>query len=244
MKTYRTAKIIMFTLAGCLISCLSFSQNSHLGEPEMNQTLFGNFDQSKDVFTVTARGLGGANVMGSPMLLSGWAKGDVSFYNGKVYRNADLEFDLVRNELHFKDGDKALSFTEAVKAFTITDTSGGTSRIALFNSEYPAYGMRKSAFYLVFANGPRVHFISYISKHVSELYQYNAGSKQQYKITEDWYLYDVQTDELHPINATLKSVQKQLHNMAPNLDYLLTGITTKQVTEAQVASIVNRINSE
>ena len=237
----------LLALTCCLLIVhKGISQDSHLGTPDPNQMSFVNFDPSKDVFTISAGrvNIDPADIEGSPFLISGWRKGNVSFYNGKMFKDADLKFNLVKNELQFLKDDKPLLFADAVKAFMILDTADGETRKALFNSGYPSYGMHNTkSFYQVLAMGKNVQLLKYLSKRTAETYEYNVNAKLSYKLTEDLYLYDVKNDKLQFINATANSIEKTLKDIISADVHELVKTKSKKLSENDIVDLINKVNS-
>jgi len=248
MKTFISyIKPIIAVFTSCIIIGKSTAQDAHLTTPDPGQMAFVNFDPSKDVFNLSGAriNIDPSDIAGDPFLLSNWVKGNVSFFNGQYLKEADLKFNLVNNELQFLSDGKALVFAQPVKSFTLVDTAGGVTKRAWFLSGYPEFGMHKTnAFYQVLAIGPKVHLIKFISKHTTEMYQYNVNAKLSYKTVEDLHLYDVKNEKIQFINPTANSVEKGLSDFSSNIHELVKAKGSKKLSENDIIDLVNKVNSQ
>lgn len=64
------------------------------------------------------------NVKGSPYLYEDWEKGDVTLASGRKFESIDLMYDLIANQVIFKDSDgESKLFSQPIKTFNIVKSS-------------------------------------------------------------------------------------------------------------------------
>lgn len=87
------------------------------------------------------------NINGSPYLNDEWGKGVVKLNGGKSYRNVDIKFDELEQQVVIKgENDLIYKFVDTVKEFNINYVVEGNVHTAHFIS---GYGDNKNAFYEV-----------------------------------------------------------------------------------------------
>lgn len=247
MKTrFMCIKSVLLFCLSCIVSLITRGQDAHIATPDPGQISFVNFDPAKDVFTMSGSRISTYDpsvVNGSPYLLPYYVKGTVVFVNGKVYREGLLQFNLASNQLEFLNNGRPLVFAQAVRYFTLVDTTGDTTKTAWFNSGYPEFGMHnQNTFYQVLAIGTRIQLLKFISKHPSEQYQYSSLPKLFYKQSEDLIIYDQQSQEMRYITKSSGSVEKALEKINPKAAQMVQETGKKKLSEDDIIAIVEKFN--
>ena len=229
-----------------LFSFKGYSQNYHLVNPDIDQLAFTSSDE---LFRINARRVftdkSDLND-GSAFLYTTWRKGIVNFKNGKQFRDADLEFNIVKNELYFKRDGVANSFLEPVTSFCFFDTSATVPVITVFRNGYPLFGEHTSGnFYHVLSMGPEVHFIKYISKTRREVYEYGGVAKWEYISRQDAFLYDVKANALHLIRYDMQSIKNAIPAYAAGIEkWLKENKKRKSLSDEELIEITSQINKQ
>ena len=129
---------------------------------------------------------------GSPMLNPDWGSGIVYFRSGKQTKPMEVQFNLQRNQLTFREGNKVMSFSDPVSAFRIIYVFQDSLHSQMFRSGYPAdHGRQDDFFYQVWVDGERYQLLSDRSMQAIDAYTYLGGEKMEYRHTEVFYLFDV-----------------------------------------------------
>lgn len=137
---------------------------------------------------------------GSPLLNPDWGSGIVYFRNGKQTRPMEVQFDLQKNQLMFRDGNKVMAFTEPISAFRVVYVFEDSLHSQFFRSGYPPdHGRQSDFFYQVWVDGERYQLLSDRSMQTVDAYTYLGGEKLEYRHMEAYYLFDVQKKSFIPI---------------------------------------------
>lgn len=245
-------KFTLFTRPVLLVSCVIFfsitasaQQEQTVDNPDPNQI---NYTGSPDGFRLL---IGNFNSPGNKpgiddntLLYPGWLSGVVNFKNGQQLRDAELKFDLVRNELYFKKNNALNTFVEPVSGFFLVDSSGGINKVAVFKKGYPAFGQRSDkTYYLVLAGGRRFDLLKYVTKNRRSVYEYGGPPRTEYRISEDLFIYDVTNNSLHLVNNTASSIKKALPVLAPAVDRLLQNKNGKHFDMEELVNLINQVNN-
>ena len=57
---------------------------------------------------------------GSPFLNPDWGTGVITYRDGRVFNNVEMQYNLMNNELYFKKADEIFLFTDTVSSFQVT----------------------------------------------------------------------------------------------------------------------------
>ncbi len=222
-----------------------YAGDDHLTAPDPNQTSFYSPDgKPHDTFTGVATNFNNvSNMQGFPYLIAEWVKGVVYFKNGKQYNTGDLQFDWVKNELHFKYNNRTCTFVDTVAEFLLFDTSAN-GVTPDFRAGYPSFGKpTKNLFYQVIKDGPKFQLLKYWSKHEREVYTYDGPYAKQYFKVEDWYMYDVKNNQLKYINLKANSVEKAFPAYAETIKKLSPENKGKRITPDELLTLVESLNN-
>lgn len=142
---------------------------------------------------------------GSPMLNPQGGSGIVFFVDGKRTPPMDLQFNLQKNLLTFREGDAYLGFAQPVRAFRMIYIYADSLKDELFRNGYPPRQGRSDRFYYqVLADGPLYQLLAERSMQLVDAFTYLGGEKQAYKHMEAWYLYDVRKQRFHTVRPGKK----------------------------------------
>lgn len=145
--------------------------------------------------------VGKDNVKGFPFLHEENAKGWVKLKSGIRVTGFNLQMDLYNNALYFIWNGEYYQFAEPVMECQLAFPDNEDSLRYLFRSGYPVFGDRPATtLYQVLADGPRFQLLNYIRKNKVDIATYGTTINQEYKQSSEWYLYDVQTQELQAVS--------------------------------------------
>ena len=182
-------------------------------------------------------------VAGSPVLNENWGTGRVKLANGFVLTNADLQFDLFSNQLHFKRNNIAYAFADALKEFSMEFKDSDQVRAVTFRSGYPAIKKKtESTFYQLIAGGDKVQLLNYVSKEIRENYTYMGPVRKEYQLNNAWYVYDIKTGTIQNINLSKTSLLKALPAFAEAIHLFADSKNYKLKSEKEVIELFAVLN--
>ncbi|MCC6288545.1 MAG: hypothetical protein IT249_11740 [Chitinophagaceae bacterium] len=234
--------VLFITFSVYAICAAQTSTNHTITNLDPNQQAF---NSSEGVFSLTGTRVGNNKppIENDALLYTDWMKGIVNFKNGKQFKDAQLKFNLVKNELYFNNNNKPNLFADAVSSFYIIDSVGGVARIAFFKNGYPALGEKnEQTFYLVMTAGPVVELLRLISKKSRETYEYGSSGKAVYEITEELLLYDVKANTLKFVKNNAASLSKAMPAYATVIQEALK-TRSKHLSDEEMIEAVRQINN-
>ena len=108
------------------------------------------FDESYDASGKPFAKNPNSNVDGIEVLNQNWGKGDVKMTRNKSFDNAELQFNIVTQQLSFRKEGNVFAFGDNVLSFTITYDLNGKSQWVYFKNNYPEIDKQtNSSFYQV-----------------------------------------------------------------------------------------------
>ncbi len=240
------AGILAFLLSFvCLNNGYSqYALNTHLNTPDPAQSSFYSPDgKPHDNFTGMVTNFNDvANMKGSPFFMAEWLKGVVYFKNGKQYNTGDLQFDWVKNELHFRHNGKTCIFVDSVDEFILFDT-GANRQAADFRNGYPAIGLQsKTSFYQVVASGSKFQLLKYWTKVEREIYNYGDAYAKEYSKAADWYIYDVKNNRLRYTTLKQASVKKAIGDFRGSINNPLGQNNGRRLSADSLILLINNLN--
>lgn len=237
-----TILLLLFTAFSFCIA--QTSTNHSITNIDPNQQAFNSSD---GVFNITGTRVGNKNspVENDALLYADWMKGIVNFKNGKQFKDAQLKFNLVKNELYFNNSNNVPNlFAEPVNSFYIIDSLNGVARIAFFRNGYPPFGERNDkTFFLVMNSGPSVHLLRLISKKIRESYEYGSAGKAVYEIKEELFVYDVKANTLQSVKNNIGSLTKALPNYTNTIQQTLKD-KGKRLSDEEIIEAIREVNKE
>jgi len=189
-------------------------------------------------------GVRNMSTAGNTKFATDWLSGNVVFKSGKQITDAELEFDVSKNELHFRQNNKAYIYAEPVKEFSLFALLKNDLRAFRFKSGYPDFGRQNAnTFYLVLTTGTHYELLKYLSTQVNEVFQYSSSTDRTFKIVEDWYVYDVANNKLLLLPAkNAQSLKKVLPQYEGIIEKAISEKKEKHWTEQEMIELVNEIN--
>ncbi|MEO5891755.1 MAG: hypothetical protein ABIQ31_16020 [Ferruginibacter sp.] len=244
MKTTTiSSRLFILAIAFFSFSSTSYCQDQSITNPDPNQLAFTN---AANVFTLTGTLIDPNSkyrIDEHALLYPYWLKGVVNFSNGKQLRNIDLAFNMISNELYFKNNNRPNLFADTVRSFFIIDTLNGASDVTTFSNGYPDLGLlTDKSYYQVITLGPVAHLLKYVSKKKRESYQYGSASKIVYDVTEKLFVYNVKNKSLQPIKNTTASISRALPMYANVLQQSIGNKNEKHLTEEEIATAIRQVN--
>lgn len=117
------------------------------------------------------------DVEGNPYLTDNWVSGIVTLASGEIYKDVQLKYDLVKDELLFQNSKgESMSFMKPVNKFTLFGLPGNESKVLQFSNGFKAVeGATAETFYQVLAVG-ETPLLKRIFKVVTETKSFNSAS--------------------------------------------------------------------
>jgi hypothetical protein len=200
-------KTILFFAAGFLVCSIGVQAqftNGNLGARSFMgaETIKGR---------VAQRGGPIEEAIGSPLLNPDWGSGIVSYRDGRMFKDVELQYNLMTNELYFKKAEEVFLFTDTVSFFQVTYAVKDNVKTEKFQAGYPAVDkLDNGQFYQVLSEGPKVHFL--LHKYVKriESYHYSEGKKINYFTYEDYYIYDAAEKIMKKVKKSEEAILEAL----------------------------------
>ncbi|MBL0355378.1 MAG: hypothetical protein IPP72_00135 [Chitinophagaceae bacterium] len=195
-------KNIAAVFALALISTHVFSQD-HAGGSVSVDPMGQNIAFAEAYDQKTGKPLTEVNkqVFGSSLLNDNWGNGEVLLQNNFLFKNLELQFDLYKNELHFRKNDIVYLFVDSIKEFSMKFKDSLEMRSVVFRSGFPSIQKKTGAsFYQVIADGSNVVLLNYVTKEVRENYQYLGPLRKEYELNNAYYIYEVKTGLMKSIS--------------------------------------------
>ncbi len=240
-----------------IVSALVITSTTAIAQQQTQSVSLTNIDPTQPAFTASNNsgdlsspymfsitGIKNMSTSGNKKFATDWLNGNVLFKSGKQIANAELEFDVASNELHFRQNNKAYVYSEPVKAFSLVALIKNESKTFLFKTGYPDFGRQNdNTFYLVLTSGKKFDLVKYLSVTVDEQFNYNSNSERTYKIMEDYFVYDAAARKMLLLNAknaqSLKKIFPQYENA---IDKAMSEKKEKRWSEQELVNLVNELN--
>jgi hypothetical protein len=179
------------------------------------------------------------NVNGSPYLVDNWAKGIVKLSNGQTFKNVDLKYDQVEQQLVFKaNGGKLFNFTDTVKEFKVSYLVDNKIEEKYFRSGYIG---NKKAFYEVITDG-RIQFLKFTAKVIKNNHGYGESDKvKSLDVTDYYYFY--KDDKLIRVKRDDKSVLAAMGDKEGEMEHYVAGNKLNMKKSEDIAKAVMHYNS-
>lgn len=184
------------------------------------------------------------NIEGSPYLHADWGKGMVKLSDGTTYKQIELLYDQVSDELLFKGPDGQMrSFVDTVKEFEIqlpSENAGLTSHI--FRRGYTSLNRSADgAFYEVLTDGA-TQLLKRTTKAILEETTYSSATKIK-RFHENVTYYISKNEKLTKIKPDKKAVIAALSDKAPEIEKYLKEKKPDLKKDAELAALVTYYNT-
>jgi hypothetical protein len=225
MKKIITAFLILLSLAG------------------FTQTVVTSSNQVYAVTDINGKRLPatGPRIEGNPMLNSDWGTGMVKLKNGAWVNDVPLQFNLEKNELYFQRNNETYSFAEPVQEFVLAYQEEGEKYSKHFRAGYPAVSKHnEEAYYEVVSEGPKVHLLRKLTKIVEDRNEYGVGNGKTFKLTSQFYVYDVNRKAMQRIKRDVSSLKEALPDLKSQIEQLQQ--TQKAKSEEDFIRFIQSLN--
>lgn len=184
------------------------------------------------------------DVEGSPFLFEDWTKGVVKLANGKTYSDVLLKYDLVADQLLFKDlkSDQALEFIDPLVEFKLQATLAGNNDLLLFRNGYmAANGQSTTSFYKVLFDGG-TQLLKRNEKRITETKEYSSASiVKKFDESETYYL--SRNKEVIKIKKDKAQVLSALVNHTDKLEQHIKAQKLNLKNEADLVKLIAYFNT-
>lgn len=182
-------------------------------------------------------------VNGSYMLNEHFEKGVVKFKNGQQVKDVLLNLSLLNNQLYFKQDTSEMVFILPVDQFVIPVAADGQYQPYLFKNGYPPIkNQTGKTFYQVLCDGLKLQLLKYAYKTPQERYQYGTAGKNEYKLEERLFVFNVLENKILEINKNEKSVIKSLPGFQSAIQKFQLQHNVKFTKNEELVSLIDFIN--
>jgi hypothetical protein len=186
-------------------------------------------------------GINYTDIKGHPYLFENWTEGTVKQNNGKSYTSVQLKYNLLRDELFFKDirTEQLLAFVIPVVEFKLNDKEKGS---ILFKSGYKAIdnNSEKSYYQVLFDGGTQL--LKRTSKKINEEKPFNSASTiKSFEVLTFYYISNNNT--LIKIRKDKKSVLAALANQSAALENYIQEKSLNLKNEEDLIQLIQYYNS-
>jgi len=181
------------------------------------------------------------DVKGNPYLFENWTEGTVRLTNGKSYTSVQLKYNLLRDELFFKDikTDQLLAFVIPVVEFKINDNEKNS---ILYRNGYKAIdnNTEKSYYQVLFDGGTQL--LKRTSKKVNEEKPFSSASTiKSFEVLNFYYISN--NNALIKIRKDKKSILTALANQGSALEKYLQEKSLNLKNEEDLIQFIQYYNS-
>jgi hypothetical protein len=190
------------------------------------------------------RGVKYTDVNGNPYLTEQWTKGTVLLKNGRKYANVQLRYDLVGDEVLFKDekSQQMMSFTDPVIEFQLNTESENAASPMIFRSGYVSDdGIGTKAYFQVLCD-QGVKLLKKQVKVIIETKEYSsATSTKNFSESTSYYLY--KNNKAVKIRKDKKQIFSVLGNQTDALEKFIKDNNLNLKNESDLIRLVAHYNS-
>ena len=171
---------------------------------------------------------------GSPFWYDQWKKGILRLKDGRAFKDMDMKYDIVGEQVVFERSGVVLRFNDPVSEFTLGNE--------LFRSGYQAAdGRTEQSFYQVISDG-NVQFLKRINKTVTENKPYGSATLQKEFTSSEGY-YIARGKQLRKVRKDKRSIFEALGNRSAELEQFAASKKLNLKDDADIALLVNYYNS-
>lgn len=182
-------------------------------------------------------------VEGSPMFLEKWFDGKVILTKGKVFSEAQFQFNLATQQLFFKKDSTVFAFTEPLVSFTFKQDQKGIAQSFQFKNGFPAIGKWGSnCIYQVLVEGTKLQLLKLEEKKEQEQYVYNQPAKWVYKTQISWYAYLPATREIREVKNNISELAKTLPEFESGIQGFTVNKKGKKLDEPTLSLLFESLN--
>lgn len=162
-----------------------------------------------------------SNIEGYPYLFPKWCKGTVRFQDGRTVKQIDLKYDLVADELLFKDlkSDEALRFADQVAEFQLDSSDVNQVPMHFKNGFKPAFGNSALSYYQILFDG-KTQLLKKKEKSILERKVYNSAvSTKTFEEDETYFI--GRNNEITKFKRDKKQILTLLSDHAAEIEQFL-----------------------
>ena len=198
----------------------------------------------QDVQGKVVRSIKYTDVQGNPYLFEQWVNGTIRLGNGKSYTNVPLRYDIVSDELQYKDNksDQALNFIDPVVEFQLMPgTESGESPMIFRNGFISDDGTSVKAYYQVLFDGA-LKLLKRNTKVIFETREYSSAiTTKTFREEEYYYLY--KGNKTVRIKKDKKQVLATLADRATELEAFIKNNALNLKNESDLVRLIAHYNS-
>lgn len=179
-------------------------------------------------------------VDGSAYLYDDWRGGIVNTTANKSYRNVNIRYNILEDEVYFEGGEGALSvFTQPVKEFVIPNKEGESH---LFRNGFNIAGKYdRNTFFEVLAEG-KLTLLKKITKRMTDSREYgSAVTNYQLVDVVEYFVY--QDEMIVKVKKGSKAFFETLLPNQPAVGRFISEQKTSLKSEAELIDVINYINT-
>ncbi len=183
------------------------------------------------------------DVQGTPFLTDYWANGMVKLDNGKTYTDIKLRYDLVEDQLLFRNKDgQSLAFVDGVQEFKL-DLAGDEQKSLYFKNGFkPVDGATEKTYYQVLSGGETT-LLKRTSKHVLESKAYNSATTTK-TFDEVSSLYVIKDGQPIKLKKDKKSVLAAFDGYTAQLDAFIKDNKLNLKSDQDLVKLAEFYNSQ
>jgi len=178
------------------------------------------------------------DIQGTPYLYDNWLKSEVTLKNGKTFKDVELRYDIVNDELLFKDAKgQVMAFTDPVMQFTFNDT-----KESYISNISGLKGFTDKSYFQVFNEG-KVKILKKRVKTITEERAYNSATTTKSFVENAQYFLVGPSGTAVPLKREEKFILSVLQDKA---DQLKEYIHTKKLNlkkDPDLIDIIDYYNS-
>jgi hypothetical protein len=184
------------------------------------------------------------DVQGFPFIFEQWNQGIVRLNNGKSYSNVQLKYDLVSDEVFFKDlkTDQVLKFVDQVLEFKLIPAGQAAEQALIFRNGFLSNeGISPKAYYQVLFDGG-VKLLKRKIKKVVEIKPFNSASSTKiFEEIESYYI--SKENKTIKIRKDKKQILSELADHSEDLEKFIKIEKLNIKLEADLIKLIAYYNS-
>ncbi len=180
---------------------------------------------------------------GSPFLFDMWVNGTVKFTTGESYKNVPLKYNLLTDELYFKNkqGD-TLTFVDPVREFILQYDLNSNNAVKHFRNGFGPTGKNTDkSFYEVLVDGT-IQLLKKTTATIAESKEYNATLVHR-EVAKDIRYYLVKSGQINPLKREEKSILTLADDKADRLKAYIKANNLNLKNDDDLAKLIVYYNS-
>jgi hypothetical protein len=131
------------------------------------------------------------DIQGSPYLDPSWSKGTFTLSNGKIYKDMDIKYDLVKDKMYVKgNNDELVALLDQVRDFSINVPVSGSAVTRHFRTGYTNIPATTNTYYFEVLTEGKTQFLKRSVKSILENKEYNSATvTKSFELNTKYYIY-------------------------------------------------------